>query len=37
MFGPSGNPSAGSLLNVIGLLRAETGVRLQVRAAADPA
>jgi DNA-binding phage protein len=37
MFGPSGNPTAGNLLNVIGLLQAETGVRLQVRAAADPA
>jgi hypothetical protein len=28
MFGPSGNPTAENLLNVIGLLQAETGVRL---------
>jgi hypothetical protein len=34
MFGPSGNPTAGNLLAVIGLLQAETGVRLQVRAVA---
>jgi DNA-binding phage protein len=37
MFGPSGNPTAGNLLGVIGLLQAETGVRLQVRAVADAA
>jgi hypothetical protein len=32
MFGPSGNLTAGNLLVVIGLLQAETGVRLQVSA-----
>ena len=37
MFGPSGNPKAENLLAVIGLLQAETGVRLQVRAVADAA
>jgi DNA-binding phage protein len=37
MFGPSGNPPAENLLAVIGLLQAETGVRLQVRAVADAA
>lgn len=37
MFGPSGNPTAENLLGVIGLLQAETGVRLQVRAVADAA
>ena len=37
MFGPSGNPTAENLLAVIGLLQAETGVRLQVRAVADAA
>jgi hypothetical protein len=37
MFGPSGNLTAENLLSVIGLLQAETGVRLQVRAVADAA
>jgi hypothetical protein len=37
MFGPSGNPTAGNLLSVIGVLQAETGVRLEVRAVADAA
>jgi DNA-binding phage protein len=37
MFGPSGNPTAENLLGVIGLLRAEAGVRLEVRAVADAA
>ena len=37
MFGPSGNPTAENLLGVIGLLQAETGVRLQLRAVADAA
>jgi DNA-binding phage protein len=37
MFGPSGNPTAENLLGVIGLLQTESGVRLQVRAVADPA
>ena len=37
MFGPSGNPTAENLQAVIGLLQAETGVRLQVRAVADAA
>jgi len=37
MFGPSGNPTAENLLSVIGLLQAETGVRLQVRTVADAA
>jgi DNA-binding phage protein len=32
MFGPSGNPTAANLFGVIGLLQAETGVRLQVSA-----
>jgi len=36
-FGPSGNPTAENLLAVIGLLRAEAGVRLEVRAVADAA
>jgi DNA-binding phage protein len=35
MFGPSGNPTARNLFVVIGLLQAETGVRLQVRAVVD--
>jgi hypothetical protein len=35
MFGPSGNPSAENLFGVIGLLQAETGVRLQERAVTD--
>ena len=34
MFGPAGNPTAENLLAVIGVLRAEIGVRLQVRAVA---
>jgi hypothetical protein len=34
MFGPSGNPTAENLLGAIGLLQAETGVRLEVRAEA---
>jgi len=34
MFGPSGNPAAENLLGVIGVLQAETGVQLHVRAAA---
>jgi DNA-binding phage protein len=33
MFGPSGNPTAENLLDVIGVLQAETGVHLKVRAA----
>jgi hypothetical protein len=37
MFGPSGNLTAENLLAVIGLLQAETGVRLQVRAVSDAA
>jgi DNA-binding phage protein len=37
MFGPSGNPTAENLLAVIGLLQAESGVRLEVRAVADAA
>ena len=37
MFGPSGNPTAENLLAVIGLLQAEAGVRLEVRAVADAA
>jgi hypothetical protein len=37
MFGPSGNPTAGNLLGVIGVLQEETGVRLRVRVAADAA
>lgn len=37
MFGPSGNPTAGNLLSVIGVLQAETGVRLEVRAVTDAA
>jgi hypothetical protein len=32
MFGPSGDPTAESLFSVIGVLQAETGVRLEVRA-----
>lgn len=35
MFGPTGNPTAENLLAVIGVLQAEIGVRLQVRAVAD--
>jgi hypothetical protein len=37
MFGPSGNPTAGNLLGVIGVLQQQTGVRLQVRAVSDAA
>jgi hypothetical protein len=37
MFGPDGNPTAENLLGVIGLLQAQTGVRLEVRAVADAA
>ena len=37
MFSPPGNPTADNLLAVIGLLQAETGLRLQVRAVADAA
>ena len=37
MFGPSGNPTAANLLGVIGVLQAETGVHLEVRAVADAA
>src|ERR1700722_18672403 len=37
MFGPSGNPTAENLLGVIGVLQAETGARLEVRAVADAA
>ncbi len=37
MFGPGGNPTAESLLGVIGVLQAETGVHLEVRAVADAA
>ena len=37
MFGPAGNPTAANLLNVISVLQAEAGVRLQVRAVADAA
>lgn len=34
MFGPDGNPTAGNLLAVIGVLQVQTGVRLHVRAVA---
>jgi hypothetical protein len=34
MFGPGGNPTAENLLGVIGVLQAETGVHLEVRAKA---
>jgi DNA-binding phage protein len=37
MFGPSGNPTAENLLGVIGVLQAETGMHLEVRAVADAA
>ena len=37
MFGPGGNPTAENLLGVIGVLQKETGVHLEVRAAADAA
>jgi hypothetical protein len=35
MFGPNGNPTAENLLGVIGVLQAETGVHLQIRAVVD--
>jgi hypothetical protein len=34
MFGPGGNPTAENLLGVIGVLQAETGAHLKVRAKA---
>jgi DNA-binding phage protein len=34
MFGPSGNPTAANLSEVIGVLQKKTGVHLQVRASA---
>jgi hypothetical protein len=37
MFGPSGNPTAANLFGVIGILQAETGVHLKVRAVVDAA
>ena len=37
MFGPDGNPTAENLLGVIGVLQAETGVHLEVRAIASAA
>jgi hypothetical protein len=37
MFGPDGNPTAENLLGVIGVLQAETGVHLKIRAVADAA
>jgi hypothetical protein len=37
MFGHGGNPTAENLLGVIGVLQAETGVHLEVRAVADAA
>ena len=37
MFGRGGNPTAENLLGVIGVLQAETGVHLEVRAVADAA
>jgi hypothetical protein len=37
MFGAGGNPTAENLLGVIGMLQAETGVRLEVRAVVDAA
>jgi hypothetical protein len=37
MFGPRGNPTAENLLSVIGVLQAEAGVHLEVRAVADAA
>ena len=37
MFGPGGNPTAENLLGVIGVLQAETGLHLEVRAVADAA
>jgi DNA-binding phage protein len=37
MFGPSGNPTAGNLLGVIGVLQEETGVHLKVRAITEVA
>jgi hypothetical protein len=37
VLGPAGNPTAENLFNAIGLLQAETGVRLEVRAVASAA
>ena len=37
MFGPSGTPTAENLLGVIGVLQAETGVHLEVRAVTQAA
>ena len=37
MFGPDGNPTAENLLGVIGVLQAETGVHLEVRAVTQAA
>ena len=37
MFGLRGNPTAENLLGAIGVLQAETGVHLDVRAVADAA
>ncbi len=37
MFAPGGNPTAENLLAVIGVLQAETGVHLEVRAVAEAA
>jgi DNA-binding phage protein len=37
MFGPGGNPTAENLLGVIGVLQAETGVHLEVRAVVNAA
>ena len=37
MFGPSGNPAAENLFGMIGILQAETGVHLKVRAVAAAA
>lgn len=34
MFGPKGNPTAGNLFGVIGVLQEKTGVHLEVRALA---
>jgi DNA-binding phage protein len=37
MFGPSGNPTAANLFNVIGALQDKTGVHLEVRVTASAA
>jgi hypothetical protein len=37
MFGPKGNPTAENFLGVVGVLQAETGIHLEVRAVADAA